>query len=509
AVLAMTKANIETLPTLLTTYHTPGYLTECKIWEAARATSAAITLFDPIKLGRDEIQFVDASHGYNNPCEALIWEAERQFPGRPIMTLSIGAGLGDVVEISDSRDSICNSDEAQLCKHIIANVLVTYRPVTWDELNVLVEAFDGLEKEDVKQAVSLCGSFLTVHKNVVSFVHQSAKDYFLEKATGEILPLGIPHQHQTIFLRSLDILQKELRRDIYSLAAPGCLIEEVSVPKPDPLAAIGYSCFFWVDHLNDSSSNGMVTKNDEILAFLNEKYLQWLEALSLLKVISIAGRRMEKLKSYSQEKKAPQDLRVLVHDAYRSLLLHKGIIEVVPLQIYISALIFSPTNSLIRRVFSREEPDWIELKPEVEANWCACLRTLKGHGNSVTSVVFSNDGQQLASGSDDKTVKIWDATSGACLQSLEGYSDDVTSAVFSTSVRRPISPLLVDQPTSRHTELDHYCISSDHVWVLQDQQRLIWLPPSYRPVESAISRQAVGFSTSSRRIIVIRFRSIG
>ncbi|KAL1885349.1 hypothetical protein Cpir12675_006982, partial [Ceratocystis pirilliformis] len=194
---------------------------------------------------------------------------------------------------------ICSSDDAQLCKDIIANVLVTYRPVTWDELYVLVEAFDGLEKEDVKQAVSLCGSFLTVHKNVVSFVHQSAKDYFLEKATGEILPFGIPHQHQTIFLRSLVILQTELRRDIYNLAAPGCLIEEISVPKPDPLAAIGYSCFFWVDHLNDSSSNGMVSKNEEILAFLGEKYLQWLEALSLLKGISIAGRKIEKLKSYS------------------------------------------------------------------------------------------------------------------------------------------------------------------------------------------------------------------
>ncbi|PHH49992.1 Vegetative incompatibility protein HET-E-1, partial [Ceratocystis fimbriata CBS 114723] len=106
AVLTMTKANIETLPTFLTTYHTPGYLTDCKVWEVARATCAAITLFDPIKLGRDGIEFIDASHGYNNPCEALIWEAERQFPGRPIMILSIGTGLDDVVEISDSREFV-------------------------------------------------------------------------------------------------------------------------------------------------------------------------------------------------------------------------------------------------------------------------------------------------------------------------------------------------------------------------------------------------------------------
>ncbi|KKF93514.1 Vegetative incompatibility protein HET-E-1 [Ceratocystis platani] len=81
-------------------------VTDCKVWQAARATSAAITLFDPIKLGRDGIEFIDASYGYNNPCEALISEAGRQFPGRHIMILSIGTGVDDVVEISDSRGSV-------------------------------------------------------------------------------------------------------------------------------------------------------------------------------------------------------------------------------------------------------------------------------------------------------------------------------------------------------------------------------------------------------------------
>ncbi|KAL2884650.1 Vegetative incompatibility protein HET-E-1 [Ceratocystis lukuohia] len=814
AVLAMTKANIETRPTFLTTYDTPGHLTDCKVWQAARATSAAITLFDPIKLGRDGIEFIDASYGYNNPCEALISEAERQFSGRHIMILSIGTGLGDVVEISDSRSSVlkalrkmatsskqtdlrlkkkykspgvyhrfnvdiglrdkkvldrrtfgniaahtvnyleennqsveqfvatftrsdvpqlkaqhdendkkclsalCNTDpstdkkeiesrkgglleesyrwilshknflqfldesespilwikgdpgkgktmllcgiidelertnptslsyffcqatnhrvntatsvlrgliyrlarqnphltthvrdkydynqnlfqstgawqelceiltsmlndpslknailvvdaldecstrqkdllefiakpsrakwivssrnspdieevlndaeqnvkihleineesvsaavnsfidfkvdqlahkkkynremkhavsehlrlnadgtflwvslvcqelsnsqkwhtakklrsfppglyplygrmleqirnseDAQLCKDIIANVLVTYRPVTWDELYVLVEALDDLEEDDVKRVVSLCGSFLTVHKNVVSFVHQSAKDYFQEKALGEILPFGIQHQHQTIFSRSLDVLHKELRRDMYNLTAPGCLIEEVSVPQPDPLAAIGYFCLFWVDHLNDSSTNGMVSKNDEILAFLREKYLQWLEALSLLKVIPGGIRGMEKLKLCSE--KASRHLRDLVNDAHRFFLFHAGVIEIAPLQVYVSALIFSPTKSLIRQIYSNEEPRWIDQKPWVEEKWDFCLRTLEGHYDSETSVVFSNDGQRLASGSDDNTVKIWDATSGVCLRTLYGHRNSVMSVVFS------------------------------------------------------------------------------
>ena len=70
-------------------------------------TSAATTFFKPITIGRDGIEFVDAGFGYNNPCEVLIEEARRQFPGRGrLQVLSIGTGLGDVVSIGDTRLSI-------------------------------------------------------------------------------------------------------------------------------------------------------------------------------------------------------------------------------------------------------------------------------------------------------------------------------------------------------------------------------------------------------------------
>ncbi|KAF2830975.1 vegetative incompatibility protein HET-E-1 [Ophiobolus disseminans] len=121
----------------------------------------------------------------------------------------------------------------------------------------------------------------------------------------------------------------------------------------------------------------------------------------------------------------------LVQDARRFVMYHKGAIENYPLQTYASALMFSPTGSLIRQLFQHEAPKGITLKPGMSDSWSACLQTLEGHSNGVRSVAFSHDSTWLASASDNKTVKIWDASSGACLQTLEGHSDEVRSVAFS------------------------------------------------------------------------------
>ena len=195
-------------------------------------------------------------------------------------------------------EHISQSTDAQLCREILAKILVVYRPLTLEELHALVKELGDLNREEVEEVVGSCGSFLTLHHGLISLVHQSAKEYLLNEASGEILPSGITYQHHMVLVRSLDLLHGKLERDIYHLQALGCPIDEVLAPDPDPLAAIRYSCIFWADHLHGSEVDGMLSGGDMVLAFFKERYLQWLEALSLLRSIPVGVKAMEKVQVY-------------------------------------------------------------------------------------------------------------------------------------------------------------------------------------------------------------------
>lgn len=68
-------------------------------------------------------------------------------------------------------------------------------------------------------------------------------------------------------------------------------------------------------------------------------------------------------------------------------------------------------------------------KPPVQT-W-KCLKTLSAHSAWVRSVAFSPDGQFLASGSEDNTVKLWSVNSGQEIATLYGHLGQVCCVAFS------------------------------------------------------------------------------
>src|SRR5262249_53148525 len=73
----------------------------------------------------------------------------------------------------------------------------------------------------------------------------------------------------------------------------------------------------------------------------------------------------------------------------------------------------------------------LDNKSEVERIGNPSHRRLGGHAGSVLSVAFSPDAKVLASGSRDKTIKLWDPQTAKLEHTLTEHTADVYSVVFS------------------------------------------------------------------------------
>src|SRR5437764_983698 len=147
-----------------------------------------------------------------------------------------------------------------------------------------------------------------------------------------------------------------------------------------------------------------------------------------------------------------------------------------------------------------------------------CLQTLKGRSGCVYSVVFSHDSARLASASYDKTVKIWDTSSGECLQTLDigkvlfSISFDTTSSCLHTDIgtiavdassASNMAPSVTDPQNPRY---QGGALSSDGAWITYNSENLVWLPSEYRPSCSAVSGKTIGVGVGSGKVWICNFK---
>jgi hypothetical protein len=270
----------------------------------AESVAAAVDVFIQEKVNnlaqkkqyKAELRRAVLQHLIQNANNTFLWvalvcqELERTEKWNVLKKLALfPSGLDSLYK--RMMDQISDSDSAEMCRQVLTSTAVLYRPVTIPELIALVQPLEDLadDIESARKIVSLCGSFLTLRDNTVYFVHQSAKDFLFTKALDMVFLHGTEAVHWEIFSKSLAILSRTLHRDMYSLEAPGFHIDKVQTPDPDPQSVSRYPCIYWVDHLYDSKPKSLATSvsNLQIIGvvdeFLRNKYLYWLEMLSLCK----------------------------------------------------------------------------------------------------------------------------------------------------------------------------------------------------------------------------------
>jgi hypothetical protein len=158
-------------------------------------------------------------------------------------------------------------------------------------VNALAQLTDK-SRDDISNRLDGFYSVLSVPENFdlpVRLLHLSFQDYLLttDESSFRVSP---EKTHQKIALHCLRVMYDSrhgLKRNICRLPTYGTHLDDIDRQTLDQhlSAALQYSCQYWIYHLQQSQGH---VSEPEVFAFLEKHFLHWLEALSLMGVISEA-----------------------------------------------------------------------------------------------------------------------------------------------------------------------------------------------------------------------------
>jgi WD40 repeat protein len=127
-------------------------------------------------------------------------------------------------------------------------------------------------------------------------------------------------------------------------------------------------------------------------------------------------------------------------DASKFVAAYASVISQSVPHMYLSALPFTPIASRVSEKYLPNYSNTLQFLTGKLDHWPAIQLIMEGHSSSVLSVVFSPDGKQIASGSGDKTIRVWDAETGNVVSGpFEGHTNPVNSVAFSPDGKQIVS----------------------------------------------------------------------
>ncbi|KAH7139591.1 hypothetical protein B0J13DRAFT_676836 [Dactylonectria estremocensis] len=240
------------------------------------------------------------------------------------------------------------------CLYTLSTVILAYRPLHKLELRMLLEFLDGAPElgEAIERTLRKCGSYLTLRNDRVYIIHQSAKDYL----NSVLFPSGPTATHRLILRAAVNAMAQILRENVYDVPKLdnfpqyGLGIDEIPIPDPDPLLP---------SHYRDLTLLSLAVETSQFLSYFH------------------------------------------------------SLIKEAPLQLYVSAHIFTPTNSRIRSLSGFRDcgPQWILSWGNVSKNWTQARWKFGKLTSPPEGVAYSHDWTMMAIHSHGK-VGIFDIITG-------------------------------------------------------------------------------------------------
>lgn len=273
-----------------------------------------------------------------------------------------------------------------------------------------------LDMHDMVPAIRRYRSVIDIPRDLesdapVKLLHLSFRDFVLSEHAPQDFRIDERAAHGELAQLCLQVLMDQLRPDICGIGSPGKRRADIAetVVREHMSQELQYACRHWVFHLVQSHAE----IDDYHVAFevLHQKLLQWLEVLSLLGDIFEAPRQIKHLRTIVCGENSRID--ELLREAHHFTVDFRHMINESPLQVYYSALMFSPPSFKNRKLFDHQGlADTMLERYSVPERWNNAPVERRLGAKPTSGFGLLSDGRVVAA-HQDGTVQVLDPTTGA------------------------------------------------------------------------------------------------
>ncbi|CEN60827.1 hypothetical protein ASPCAL03259 [Aspergillus calidoustus] len=166
---------------------------------------------------------------------------------------------------------------------IVGVIILLAAPLSINALSL----FLGIGADQISNQLDTFRSVLSVpggRDQPVRIHHLSFREFLVQSKTKFLV--DEPKTHRDIAKHCLKTMRTYLQKDVCKLESPGTRKADISSENIRPYLPpeLQYACRYWIHHLKES--RGVSSEIDDVRLFLQKHFLHWVEAMSLLGLIS-------------------------------------------------------------------------------------------------------------------------------------------------------------------------------------------------------------------------------
>ncbi|TFK63677.1 WD40 repeat-like protein [Pluteus cervinus] len=327
-----------------------------------------------------------------------------------------------------------NLEDVYAYKVVFGTILLAIEPVSSQTLLKLLSTHVSANVV-TKILHSLQNLLFFNNQGKIQVIHPSLADFLLHPQAARFY-IDPKEMQPFLFQQCISILVKQLRFNICHIETSYKTNTEISDLQTRIAKKISselqYSCLYWIQHLLCCETSILAYSVPLLNSlFVNMKTLFWIECLSLLSKLDFGFNCIKRLQQWLKVCNfyyKDSTYTHLVYEVHHFISRFYGPIVTSTPHLYISAVPFSPSSSLVYKMCHIYLPNRVMLRSQLETYWRADSFLFSGSSNGTHSISFVPLTNLICSASSHDQIQLWDPFTGQKVENkIIGHKKKITA----------------------------------------------------------------------------------